>query len=74
VRSVACAHGGHAQAQALAAGGLEFTIDGARISCGHGVFAYSLVKICGLLKPSTARRHEHPSTRSSDHNHSTPED
>lgn len=50
VRSAARAHGGHAQAQALAAGGLEFTINGARIWCGQGVFAHSLVKPGGLLK------------------------
>ena len=26
-------------------------IDGARIWCGHGVFAHNLVKIAGLLNP-----------------------
>jgi transposase, IS5 family len=30
-------------------------IDGARIWCGHGVFAHNLVKISGLLKARQQR-------------------
>jgi IS5 family transposase len=40
-------------------------IQGARIWCGHGVFAHNLVKSVGCWRPGTARRHEHPEHSSS---------
>jgi hypothetical protein len=44
-------------------------IQGARICCGHGMFAHNFVKIGGLLEGTTTRQHEHPNTRTSNHDH-----